>query len=141
MFWDASAILPLCIEEPHTEKALKASKRDSRMIVWWGTAIECNSAVARLYREGFLDTAGGDQVQYMLALLSEAWCEIEPSDDIRAVAIRLLNTHPLRAADSLQLAAALIWADKSPRGHQFVCFDQRLIAAAKKEGFSVLPLH
>jgi hypothetical protein len=51
----------------------------------------------------------------------------------------LLSLLPLRAADSLQLAAAIVWADKKPKGHHFVCCDNRLREAAKKEGFSVLP--
>lgn len=38
----------------------------------------------------------------------------------------------------LQLAAALVWAGKAPKGHQFVCLDQRLREAARKEGFTLL---
>ncbi|MBA2251932.1 MAG: hypothetical protein H0W13_04380, partial [Nitrospirales bacterium] len=47
--------------------------------------------------------------------------------------------HPLRAADSLQLAAALVWANRQAVGHHFVCLDQRLREAAHREGFVLLP--
>jgi hypothetical protein len=45
----------------------------------------------------------------------------------------------LRALDSFQLAAALVWCKEMPRGRQFVCCDVRLAEAATKAGFDVLP--
>ena len=49
-----------------------------------------------------------------------------------------LRTHPLRAADALQLAAALAAADHNPASLEIVCLDERLRDAARREGFSVL---
>lgn len=48
------------------------------------------------------------------------------------------GVHPLRAADSLQLAAAIVVADGAPRALPFVTLDDRLALAADKEGFPVL---
>jgi hypothetical protein len=45
----------------------------------------------------------------------------------------------LRAADALQLAAALVWCQGDPLQHGFVCLDQRLREAARREGFTALP--
>ena len=66
------------------------------------------------------------------------WTEIHPAPIIREHAERLLAVHPLRTADALQLAAALIWSGPLPRGHHMVCLDHRLREAARKEGFSIL---
>lgn len=137
-FWDASAVIPLCIDEPHS-KAVQEIAQDGSLAAWWGTVVECRSAFARLRREGVLSTDDEDDLGSLLEMLSTNWTEIEPSDEVRAIAGRLLLNHPLRAADSLQLAAALVWAGKSPMGHRFVCLDQRLREAARKEGFKVLP--
>ncbi len=139
MFWDASAIIPLHIKEPQTKIVHDITKKDSSIAVWWGSIIECYSAFARLRRDGFLKPHEEDQARHLLSLLSEEWTEIEPGDDIRDIAARLLLLHPLRAADSLQLAAAIVWAGKAPRGHHFVCLDQRLGEAARKEGFTLMP--
>lgn len=139
IFWDASAIIPLCIEEPRTKLVKDILKKDKAMVVWWGSLVECYSAFARLRRDGFLTSHEEDQIRRLFAILFETWTEIEPSEDVRLTAGRLLLLHPLRAADSLQLAAALIWADKTPRGHNFICFDSRLRLAARNEGFSLLP--
>jgi hypothetical protein len=75
----------------------------------------------------------------MLAALSAAWSEVQPTEPVRLRAERLLTVHPLRAADALQLAAALLWGEDTPQGLDFVCLDQNLREAARKEGFAVLP--
>ena len=61
------------------------------------------------------------------------------TDQVRVRAGRLLAAHPLRAADALQLAAALVWSDDQPQGESFVCLDERLRAAAASEGFASVP--
>lgn len=138
-FWDASAIIPLCIEEQQTRIVQDIAKKDEAIVVWWGSIVECYSAFGRLRRDGILEPAEEAEVLAVLSELSEAWTEIEPSDDIRDITRRLLQNYPLRAADSLQLAAAIVWADKTPKGHQLVCLDARLREAAAREGFMVLP--
>lgn len=57
---------------------------------------------------------------------------------VRERARRLLESHPLRAADALQLAAALIASEEEPKDLPFVTLDRRLALAAEKEGFKVL---
>lgn len=138
-FWDSSALLPLLVCEPHSETMRQFARQDEAMAVWWATAVECQSAVARLRREGSVSPGDEDQVRKALVELQQVWTEMEPSGDIRSLAGELLLRHPLRAADSLQLAAALLWAGRSPRGMDFVCLDARLREAARGEGFAVLP--
>lgn len=64
---------------------------------------------------------------------------MRPTNKLRSLAGRLLAVHPLRAADALQLAAALRWCEDEPGGKAFVCLDDRLRAAARREGFSPIP--
>lgn len=65
--------------------------------------------------------------------------EVQPSDEVRHRVLRLLRVHALRAADALQLAAALTWCRERPSGAGLVCLDGRLRDAAAREGFNVLP--
>ena len=109
------------------------------MVAWWGSPVECFSAFSRLRRDNLLSASEEDRVRQLIHMLSTSWTQREPSQDIRDMAGRLLRLHPLRAADSLQLAAALIWAEKNPKGHHFVCLDNRLREAARNEGFTLLP--
>lgn len=64
--------------------------------------------------------------------------EVSDLDAAKMRARRLLEAHPLRAADALQLAAALVGVFDRPEGFEFVAFDDILASAAEREGFSVL---
>ena len=136
-FWDASAVVALFVVEPHTTTVLDLAEQDGDLVVWWGTRVECTSALARRSRSGPAELAvrGRQELQE----LATDWVEIEPSFEVREAAERLLWVHPLRAADALQLAAALRWCDGDPREAQFVSLDQRLRDSARIERFTVLP--
>jgi predicted nucleic acid-binding protein len=137
-FWDASAIVPLLVSETSTRSVQALAKQDSTMLVWWGSEVECASALARIERDGALDPRDAARVFERLRQLSGGWQEIEPSDVIRQAAIRFLRVHPLRAADALQLAAAYAAAEQRPASLDMVILDERLAIAARKEGFVVL---
>jgi predicted nucleic acid-binding protein len=108
-FWDASAIIPLCLEEPWTPWLTQVLAEDTLMIVWWGSLVECWSALARLRREGLFQSSEEEHARALLARLAMAWTEVLPSQAVRDHAAHALQRHPLRAADGLQLAAALVW--------------------------------
>ena len=59
-------------------------------------------------------------------------------DLVRRHAERLVETHPLRAADALQVGAALVAAHDDPAALEFVTLDQQQAQAAEREGFHVL---
>jgi uncharacterized protein len=138
-FWDTSVIIPLLVREPTTSLLLTTLKDDRHMIVWWGTRVECNSALARRGREGALKPQEELDARSALDSLGSTWSEVQPNERVRSTAERLLAVHPLRAPDSLQLASALVWSDGVPGGRVFVCRDGRLREAARKEGFMVQP--
>jgi len=134
-FWDSSALVPLCIEQPLSVRARELHDQDPELVVWWGSVVECASAIARLHREGGLTDAHEASARALLAALRASWFELQPGDAVREQALRLLRLHPLRAADTLQLAAALEWAGSPPAG-ALVSFDARLRSAAQREGFT-----
>ncbi len=109
------------------------------MVVWWATRTECVSALARQVRERTLTRAGQRQARNALVALERAWAEVQPLEAVRHSAERLLGVHQLRAADAFQLAAALEWCDGRTNGLALITFDERLRAAAAREGFTVLP--
>lgn len=137
-FWDASAIVPLLMMEPTTSALQALTVKDPSMLVWWSTEVECASAIARLERDGALDGSAVTQAFERLKQLARGWHEVDPSDAIRESAVRFLRVHPLRAADALQLAAAFIAAERRPQSLDLVTLDDRLAAAARKEGFVLI---
>lgn len=137
-FWDSSAVIPLLVAEPHRERVLAVLDQDRTMLVWWGTPIECSSAIARRERQGHMRTEASTGAFERLRALQSAWHEIAPSAAVRAAVQRLLRVHPLRTADALQLAAAIVAAEHEPAALDFVSLDERLSVAAQKEGFHVV---
>jgi predicted nucleic acid-binding protein len=138
-FWDASALIPLCLYERQTASLRKIAQDDEAIAAWWSSPVECLSALARLRREDALSASEEGLSQAVLRALMGAWTEVEPSGMVREQAGRVLRLHPLRVADALQLAAALVWCQGDPIHHDFVCLDQRLREAARREGFHILP--
>jgi predicted nucleic acid-binding protein len=136
-FWDSSALVPLLAAESRTRAAQALYAHDPEVVVWWGTPVECASAIARLERDGALTAARAADAFARLDALSGSWFQVDPRDEIRETARRLLRVHPLRAADALQLAAAFVVAERRPPTLAFLTLDDRLREAAAKEGFIV----
>ena len=137
-FWDTSALVALGSDEPHRAVVLRILEQDDRMAVWWGAAVEYVAALSRRERDGELTTEAVSEHLARLDALSQVWYEVQPGRRIGTLAQRVLRVHPLRAADGLQLAAALAVAEEDPASVGFVCFDERLNRAASREGFTIL---
>jgi predicted nucleic acid-binding protein len=137
-FWDSSAIVPLLVGEASSRDAAEEFGRDPDMLVWWASEVECVSALARIERDGNIDAPSMAQALHRLTALAQSWRQIEPVSPVRQTAIRLIRVHPLRAADALQLAAALVGSEGQPQSLPFVTLDARLAQAAEREGFSIV---
>ena len=137
-FWDTSALVPLLVDEPASRHMDALLRSDPDVVVWWGTGVECVSALARLERDGAL---AGQQLTHAIQRLdaaAAAWLEVDPTPRVRQSAHRMLRVHPLRAADALQLAAAIAASEGNPAALPIVTFDVRLGMAAEREGFPVI---
>ncbi len=138
-FWDTSALVPLIVEQALSSRAEAYYQRERHgVFVWWGTYTECVSSLARLERERGLRSQEFEQALRLLSTLAESWNEVLPSDVLRARANRLLRIHPLRTGDVFQLASAIIASEDLASRVAVVTFDERLAAAARREGFEVM---
>ncbi len=109
------------------------------MVVWWETEVECVGGLAETFRKRKFGNAQVEQALERLADLIEGWSEIQPTDQVRVRAERLLFSHHLKSADAMQLASALLWCGDDPRAAELVCQDRQLRRAARLEGLTVLP--
>ena len=137
-YWDTSAIVPLLVDEDASDAVKDTFDADPLVVTWWGTAVECVSALARLEREGAMTPADMQSASERLDALEMTWAEVQPSDRVRDLASRLLRVHALRAADALQVAAALVAAEGHPGSLALVSLDERLALAAQREGLQVV---
>lgn len=137
-FWDSSALLPLLVPDARSEALGDLLRDDPAVAVWWATPVECASALARLEREARLTEAGWTTARQRLDAAARGWTEVPPVPRVRDQAQRLLRLHTLRAADALQLAAALVLSDFDAKSLPLVTLDVQLAVAARREGFEVL---
>jgi hypothetical protein len=135
-FWDSSVLVALCVRQDATPIALDLEKH-YRIVVWWGSDVEIFSALARLQRRLEISTSTFEQAKQQAEGLSNIWQIVAPSAKITQNARTLLERYPLRAADALQLAAAIVWCEGKSNGKTFLTFDQRLGKAAEAEGFAL----
>lgn len=136
-FWDSSAVVALVVEQRGSSECRALAWSDRDVVVWWATPVECEAALARLARTGELPVALLPKAREALARLE--WREVPPAQEIRDTAAAALRRYPLRAADALQLAAAVTCNGGVALGRPFVTLDHRLQSAAAAEGFEVLP--
>lgn len=139
-YWDSSALVPLLLEESRTGALQELLSADREVVTWWGSRVECHSAVYRHVHAGRLDAAVAAAAEAVLAALAGRWLEIGGSEIVRETAERLLRGHPLRTGDALQLAGAIVASDFRPSTLEIVCCDHRLATAARREGFTVRDL-
>ncbi|MEJ7803603.1 MAG: type II toxin-antitoxin system VapC family toxin [Candidatus Limnocylindria bacterium] len=137
-FWDSSAIVPMLVPEPSSATVRTVFESDPEVTVWWTTGVECSGALARLERESAISAPDMLDALDRLDALALSWREVQPVARLRPVAVRLLRTHSLRAADALQLAAARTASEDRPDTLPFVTLDERLALAAQREGFEVI---
>jgi len=96
--------------------------------------------MSRRAREGALSEEQRDRMLTSLLEDLSTWQVVEITPDVTSTARRLVRNHPLRAADAVQLASALV-----VEGHlhqaltEFVAFDRRLLDAARAEHLKVSP--
>jgi len=138
-FWDSSAIVPLLVAQPDSSAADRWLDEDGAIAVWTLTPIEVASAVRRLVREGAMSEAEADAAERRTEELVRASHVVVDVEAVKLRAMRLLRLHALRAADALQLGAAVEWAVGRPEDRIVHTFDGRLAAAARREGFRVIP--
>jgi uncharacterized protein len=141
---DASALIKRYVQEIGTAwlRALIAPAAGSTLLTARTTMVEVYSALARRRREGSVPAADCMiAAQAFTAHSATDYDFVELDLNIVVVARNLLERHPLRAYDAIQLASALI-ADQTLQAAQllplvFLSTDDRLNTAATDEGLRV----
>jgi predicted nucleic acid-binding protein len=137
-FWDTSALVPLLVTQPRSAEVERWRDDDPVAITWTLASVEIVSALQRLVRESLLSEPAAAEAELVAAEILAGTHVVTDVERVKPLAARLLRVHALRAADALQLGAALLWADGSPAGLVVHTFDLRLAAAAEREGFRAI---
>lgn len=137
-FWDTSALIPLFVAETATTRTERWLREDPEVVVWTLTRVELLSALARRRRaEPRAARRLLDARRKVLDAWSR-WSEVTAVEIVRRHAERIVETHPVRAADALHIGAAIVAAEEQPDRLEFVTLDRYQADAAEREGFRVL---
>jgi predicted nucleic acid-binding protein len=137
-FWDSSAIVPILVLEKQSAWARDLLRDDPVGIIWALTPVEVHSALVRRRRERSLVARDFTMARSRAKLVYSAMAQIVVLEQVAERALRVLDLHTLRAADALQLAAALVASRERPQDLPFVTLDEHLAEAAEREGFPLV---
>lgn len=144
IFIDSSALVKRYVNETGTSFVRGITHQHSKNFIYIAhiTAVEVTSAVVR--RRGAREITpkkASSILSRFRGHLVGRYNQMEISAEIISAAMKLVNTHGLRAYDAVQLAAALRiyrdWSDAELGDFVFVSADKALNDAAKSEGLSV----
>ena len=134
-YFDASALVKRYVREQGGVKVGRLLLSDvpatSRL-----SEVEVASALGRRAREGAFSVAERDRALAALETDFAAILVVELTAELTARARNLLQRHPLRAGDAIQLASGLYLKEQLGEEVAFVAFDGRLTEAARREGVS-----
>ena len=135
LFLDTSALVKLYIAEPGSEALLR--KIPGKLVAVSHLAYaEAHATFARRRREDLLTA---DEYELVLDSFEADWgttIQVPVSDEVLALVPELCRDHPLRGADALQLAAALMIHRQGVEVH-FATSDRQLLSVAEEEGLTV----
>lgn len=131
LFCDTSALIKLLIEEPDSERMLRAAASAEWIAVCRITWAEATAAMARRAREDPGSADAIEQARQGLGRLWPALVIVEVNQPLVESAGRLADAFALRGYDSVQLAAAHQLQSSIEQPVTFACFDRRLNQAAQ----------
>lgn len=130
-------MIKLLVDEPGTEEARAAYSEADGIRTTAIAQVEATAALTRM-RKGRRLTPS--QLKQALEDLENVWQGIYShavNDALLGQAAEGARTHALRAYDAVHLAGAIAFAEGEEL--DFACWDKELRAAARKEGFPLVP--
>jgi uncharacterized protein len=135
LFLDTSALVKLYIAEPGSERMREAAGRGEPVVVSVLAFAEIHATFARRRREELLTDT---ELEQLLLGFASDWEELKQVP-VGAVVLNrvpgLCKHHPLRGADAVHLASALLLHEEGLEVI-FACSDRHLLEAASAEGLA-----
>ena len=139
IYLDTSALVKLYIEEDGSD-VVNNLKNKADILSTSGIAYaETLSAFVRCQDEKVLSKNNYDKCITSLKSDWEMYVVIEVSEKVVQIAGELIENHRIRSFDSIHLACAIVLRKEVDQSIDFMCWDNRLSKAAKKEGFKTWP--
>lgn len=136
VYFDTSALVKLCVLETGTPLAVALWEGGDQLVTSRIADLEVRSVLAAAERIGRIDAAPASKARARWDELWPGLAKVEVTPELTAHAGELADRRPLRAADAIHLASALLFKDVETL---VAAWDRRLANAARAEGLTVLP--
>jgi uncharacterized protein len=133
-FLDASALVKRYVREPGSDVVRDLVRRRRRLAAAAVSLVEVPAALWRRARAGDVTAQQARRLAAKLAADLAHVELVEARGPMLAIAAQLVESHPLRVYDAIQLAAALRLWRETGIALTFACSDRGLLAAARAEG-------
>ena len=132
-FVDSSALVKLYVEEPGSDRMRSLADRERHLAASDLAFAEIHASFARRRREGHFRP---EEFEELAQRWTEDWqslMRVPIGAEALAIIPGLCETHPLRGADAIHLASALLLQEHGLEV-TFTCSDRVLLEAARSEG-------
>jgi uncharacterized protein len=143
-FFDSSALVKRYVQERGSAWVREVTAAAGGHLIHLSllTVAELASALARRQREGQLNGQARERLFGAFLLdCASTYLLLRIEEDVLEQAIMLLNRHPLRTADAIQVATAVLLSDTLPLDPfgpvTIVSSDDRILQAAAREGLPI----
>ena len=139
VFFDTSAMIKRYLAENGSDAVSELWANASLIAASQILYAEMIATFARKRREEPKNTQSIDQMQEAFRADFQTMTRIAVNDDVHRRVDELLGRHPLRGADTVHLASAVLVHDVLQERVTFACADVGLANAARAEGFDIAP--
>jgi len=141
LFLDTSVLVKLYIAEPGSERMREATAQEEPIAASLLAFAEIHATFARRRREELLLAPELEELQLRFAEDWEELMQVPVGAETLAFVPGLCERHPLRGADAVHLASALLLRREGLE-ILFACSDRNLLGAAAAEGLAIFdPVH
>ncbi|PWU13136.1 MAG: hypothetical protein C5B49_15160 [Bdellovibrio sp.] len=138
LYWESSALVASLIAEKETNRVrlYSINTGDLRSYTAIITPLEVESAIQRRLKEQSISSKLADKTRLSITEFRQQAYLIVADQNVLDIALHIQKIYRLRVADALQLASARAGTENPSKVH-FLCLDEKLNEAAKREGFKV----
>lgn len=138
VYFDTSALVKLCVLETGTPLAVALWEGASTLATSRIADLEVRAVLGAGERIGRIDAAPAAKARARWDELWPGLTKVELTPALAEAAGLLADRRPLRAADAIHVASALLFKEAEPL---VAAWDRRVASAARAEGLTVLPQH
>ena len=139
LYLDTSALVKRYFKEPYSEDVIDKWISATKIVTSFVAYAETMASIYRKKRESCLDDLLVQEIQDLFKQDWLSFVRVEVNDELNLYIDRVIEQHSLRGFDSIHLASALIIHQSIQENFLFVCFDDKLVHAARSEGMQTFP--